>query len=372
LSIVTWRVTFGKGEFLVTRGGGCDTVRASKLSDLESSGEIPMNEKQRVILKALFENANEERTWFKDHYYSFIENMLRELRLAYDEPFWDGWLDADAVTEYFITVASKVDLSESVLTIEQMLYVVVPDIASWRFYPRPYPFERGVVALRAATLLRMPKESAALGEYGDTLVADTDRDLTPEFLTADLTPYLDALRDMQSVVNEIKGYGRSDVVITLIRQRSPVEVNLKGAGEAVDSLKEDIIPWRRKNAKKIADLKAKELEVEIEIKKAEADHVVAKAEKEQAETEKVSVESEKVRWEIEQKKVETDKLRFELKMEKFQLALDMVSKMDPELSYEEKITRAHQMLKSVETLGMSELEFRKVEPRALSDGNEGS
>jgi hypothetical protein len=328
-----------------------------------------MNEKQQYILKALFKNDKKGRKLFTDHYKPFVEDMLRELRVGEDEPFWDGFLHADAVIEYFMAVASKLDLTGSVLTIEQMLYVVLPDITRWPFHPLPYPGERHI-GLRARTLVAIPKESTALGEWGDTLVAETERDLTPEFLTNNVTPYLDALRDMESLVGEIKGYGPSHVVITLIRQRSPIEVNLKGAGEAVDSLKEDIIPWRRKNAKKIAELKAKELEVQIEIKKAEAEQVVAKAEKEHAETEKVFVESEKVRWEIEQKKIETDRLRFELKMDKFQLALEMVSKMNPELTYEEKITRAHQMLKSVETLGMSELEFRKVEPRELGDGDE--
>jgi hypothetical protein len=43
----------------------------------------------------------------------------------------------------------------------------------------------------------------------------------------------------------------------------------KQFGEQVRALKEDIIPWRKRNAQRIADIEARNLEADIKRKQAE-------------------------------------------------------------------------------------------------------
>lgn len=331
-----------------------------------------MNEKQRHIIESLRKDRSRKaRDWdWLDYLTSFFGEFVKEDIELQSEPFRrvrEGVaprVDVKDVLGSFYSMALEVDLTKSPFTIEQMLHLIVVDFMLLdyrslrrRWFQEPYNWLR----LRGTNFVTLPDTSHALGSFGRTLVAATDQDLTPSVLAEQIVPYIEALRTIQKVSDDIRGYHDRDVIVRLIKQSSPFEFSLEGAADAVDSLKEDIVPWRRKNAQRIANLKASELEVEIEKKKAEADQIQIRIEKEEAETEQVKVDTESKRWEIEQKKVATEKMRFELKMEKFQLALEMVSKLNPDLSYEEKITRTHQMLASVETLTMSELEFSEVE-----------
>ncbi len=333
-----------------------------------------MNEKQRVMLEGLHKQEKGWEESLRTHYEKFVELRVQKLsrrRLGL-LPFRDvkDWVTVDQVLAYFVRIAHARNLTKTILTIEQMLHLIVFDllILEYRYWPS-IAFDFDILArVRADDFISMPNESDALGEWGKAIVADSNLDLTPELLSNDVAPCISALRDIQFISEEISGYGHDRVVIRLIRQRPPMDLNLEGVGDAIDSLKEDIIPWRRRNAQKLAELKTQEAEAEIEKKKAEASQLRAASSKDSAEAEKISVEADSAREDVERRKLENERLRFELESSKLQLALEIVSKMRPELSDHEKLVYAFKMLPSINTLAASELELSVVEPRALSKG----
>ena len=91
--------------------------------------------------------------------------------------------------------------------------------------------------------------------------------LTTYYLTKTLTPYLDAISAVQHIINEVLGRPIQDIKIREISQNSPISVSLEGAAEAVEAIKETVVPWRRKHVAQMAIFLEQEKQVEIEIKK---------------------------------------------------------------------------------------------------------
>ena len=132
-----------------------------------------------------------------------------------------------------------------------------------------------------------------------------------------------------------------------------MDVKLIDAAEAINAIKEDIIPWRRKNAQKIAELKQQELAADIKKKQAETLEIKKQSSRDD---EKAEAEIAKMKEEAEQMRLENDRRRFELQKEKLELALEIVSKMQPNLPMAEKYAYAMQLLPSINTLATSDIE----------------
>lgn len=179
-----------------------------------------------------------------------------------------------------------------------------------------------------------------------------DRNLSPGVISSEISPFVSATAELQSIINQMKGVPSEEVVVRLISHSSPININFDGAKEAVREIKEDIIPWRRKHAKKIARLQEQEKQVEIESKKAE---ILEKQAKGQAETDKVAAEASIQCATAERMKIENDRLRLELHREQIQLALDMIEKFAPGMSEQERITYVIKLLPPINTLVFSEL-----------------
>jgi hypothetical protein len=320
-----------------------------------------MKSKQREILAALYRGEDWASDFFRKEYKRFVERRP-EFRARRDIELWERVNPVD-VLDYFIRVASITDLSNCPLTIEQMLHIVIIDVYSivrrrW-FEPRPKYAE--LTAARAENFSTIPSDLQTVFKYGDALELNTEQHLTPEYLVAHIFPPVEALATIQELFTNIEGYYRRDVIIRLIRQESPVNISLEGAADAVQSLKEDIIPWRKRHAKEMADLKARDAEVEIAKKRAEAAQIRANSAKDRAEVEKIEAEAAKLREEAEKQKIENDKLKFELESSKLQLAIDIVSKMRPDLPDSEKLVYAFKLLPSINTLTASAIEPKQIE-----------
>jgi len=334
-----------------------------------------MNRKQLFILQELFAKNPKAFKMLSGHFSDFVR---RDLASQTERPPWRflHWttpeLSVEDVLRYFEKIASQVDLSRSSLTIEQMLHIAVMTLTleSALGFPRPRPvmLDPHFVGM---TFLTMPKERDAVGAYEEqVLEADTELTLTPMVLRKDLVPYIDALERIELLLSGKKFHFYSEFRIKVIKQRSAIELNLQGAADVVEAVKEDIIPWRRKNAQKIADLKARELEAEVEKKKAEAAVSRAASAKDEAEAERIMAEAAKAREECARIKLENEKLRFELDSSKFELAQQIASKMNPDSSEREKILFAIKLLPHLGTVAMSTLEFTVPEERLLVDGDD--
>lgn len=180
--------------------------------------------------------------------------------------------------------------------------------------------------------------------------------MTAQFLSSVLMPYVGAIADMQRVCNAVMRRPHREVVVKSISQNSPTSIKLIDAAQAINALKEDIIPWRRENAQSLAMLKELEVAADIKKKEEEALEIRARATKDEAEAEKIRAEAAKAREEAEQLRIENDRRRFELKKAKLELALDIVSKIQPDLPPADKYIHAMQLLPSIDDFAASPIE----------------
>lgn len=241
-------------------------------------------------------------------------------------------------------------------------------VASEYAHLRPYERRLGYVIRNATNvLLGGYQRREELSRHGSIrsnnqrLVIRVEDSLTPEFLHGELGPFLSALDAMQRVCNEIVGNERSEVVIRSITQKSPLEVNLDGAADVIRLLKEDIFPWRRKHAQKLARLQTKQLEAEIRQKEAEALEIQSRSDKLGAESLVVKATAERVAQETRKMMLENDKLEFEVNAAKLQLALRVVSKLQPNLPEAQRLAFAVKLLPSLNTLTTSKIDPLKIE-----------
>jgi acyl carrier protein len=182
-------------------------------------------------------------------------------------------------------------------------------------------------------------------------------DLTPKYLETHINPYLNAISDIQHVIDEVCGRQPCAIRIQSIKQSSPISVNLNGTQEAIQLIKDTIVPWRRKHIEKMAHLLEKEKQAEIGSKKADILEKRAHAAKDQAEAEKIRAEAERQHEETEKMRLENEKLRLELHQAKIQLALEVLAQIAPNLSEIEKITFIVKLLPPLDILAFSELEI---------------
>lgn len=230
------------------------------------------------------------------------------------------------------------------------------------------------IALRDLTLpggegyeiLRRFKESAELGPRRrqsfrlprQRLKMYAAEELTPDYLDSQLLPLFKGLAELQRIFDEILGRKYQKVVIRSLKQDSPIGVSFEGAGDAINSLKEDMIPWRKANAKRIADLIAKEAEVEIKRKEAEALYLRAQSAKDRAEAKKNRAEASKINEEVERQRLENEKARFELQSAKLDKALEVVSKIQPNLTLSERMIHALHMVGPIEALTGTSIDLK--------------
>jgi uncharacterized protein YjbI with pentapeptide repeats len=195
------------------------------------------------------------------------------------------------------------------------------------------------------------------GQFFYFELSDTKK-LTPDFLSTCLSPYLNAVADIQFAIDEAQGNIHNEVTINLISQNSPISVSLEGADKAIQQIQDVVVPWRRKHQKALSRLKERGIEAEIGIKKSEMLERQAKATKDNAEAEKVSAEAAKLRAEAEKISLENEKLRLDLQRGKIELVLEVLERVSPNLSETDKIAYVTKLLVPLEVIISSELEIR--------------
>jgi hypothetical protein len=181
--------------------------------------------------------------------------------------------------------------------------------------------------------------------------------LTPLYLAQNISPFLNALSDIQNIINEILDRRPLGINIRAIRQESPISVSLEGAVEAVQVVKDTVVPWRRKHAETMARLLEQEKLAEIESKKAEVLEKRANAAKGRAEAEKLTTEAVKQREEAEKMKLENEKMQLELHRARIQLGLDIINEFAPDLPETDRIAYLIRLLPALNTVIASNLQI---------------
>jgi hypothetical protein len=184
-------------------------------------------------------------------------------------------------------------------------------------------------------------------------------------LIDDIVPYLQAIADLQRIIDEIKAQPHEQVVVHSITQGSAL-VSLEGAKDAIELILSVVVPWRYKHAREMAGLT--EIEKRIQVEKAKAEVLASRRQLAQGtDREQAELELAKQRAEVAKIAIETEKLRLELHREKIQLALDVLDRINPDLTETEKIDYVVKLLKPLEVIALSELE-----PQLITDDGEAT
>jgi hypothetical protein len=132
--------------------------------------------------------------------------------------------------------------------------------------------------------------------------------LSPNYLATTVAPYLRAIEGLAQIISEIKGLESHVVTIRRIAKYSPLSLSLDGASEAVQTVQDAVVPWRRRHAQQMAHLAEQEKVCDIEIKKAEVLARRAQAERDRREGERLAAEAVKQREEAEKLRIESQLL----------------------------------------------------------------
>lgn len=213
---------------------------------------------------------------------------------------------------------------------------------------------------RSVEVVSMPPFPSSLGQELVVQVREpkvwssSDR-LTGEYLTNVVGPYIQALSDIQLLIDEIKQRHPTKVRIRSIRENSPVSVSLEGGAEAIRTVQDMVVPWMREHAKAMAHLTEEEKEASIERAKAEVVESRVRAAKSRAEKDKLLAEAARLYEEARRIHMETERARFELQRDKLELALKIVSSLNPNLPDAEKLNYVIRLLPALDTIISSPL-----------------
>lgn len=150
-----------------------------------------------------------------------------------------------------------------------------------------------------------------------------------------------------------------------------ISINMEGVKDAIDTLKELIIPWQRKNAERKANLdialrqteiqklnvqtlaeqaKIKREQAAIELDRAQAELILSQVKKAEAEAKLILAQAEKTF-------AEAEKERENLRLERINLAMQIIEKYNPELGGPQKINFVIRLLPDLERLISSNIEL---------------
>lgn len=127
----------------------------------------------------------------------------------------------------------------------------------------------------------------------------------------------------------------------------PIEISLSGIADAISILQEFIVPWRREHSKKLAELEL------AEVAKANANKTLERQTLD-------ANESDKIQKEILELAASQELQRKKLQIEQMKLALEIIEKINPDLSEEQKLLYSMKLLAPLETLIESPLILETV------------
>jgi tetratricopeptide (TPR) repeat protein len=179
--------------------------------------------------------------------------------------------------------------------------------------------------------------------------------LTPQILGEQVVPYLQAIVDLQRIIDQVQGNPFIQPRIVSLTQSFPVGVVLEGAAKAYTAVREHIIPWRRDHQQQLAELEIAERRHAIATQEAEIMERRAKAQQTRAEADKARAETDKIREEAEKLRIEIEKARHELNLSKVEKALELLKRFSPDLPENERLGHLPKMYQVIDTIGESRL-----------------
>lgn len=206
-------------------------------------------------------------------------------------------------------------------------------------------------------------DSQPISQVGSSFISDltfaADSNLTADFFRYELLPYLEAVQEIQDIIDDINGEDHHPIEIIRIAKGS-VNVGLIGGEEVIKIIREEITPWRREHAKQMAELERRSKKLAIEMERAEIHATNARKAKDVGETEKLEAEAALIRAQVRHQEIENDKLELLLQKDKLELAIQILERIAPDLTDEQRLEYFSRMFGPLDQLLSSKLE--------LSDG----
>lgn len=204
--------------------------------------------------------------------------------------------------------------------------------------------------------LTKTKEIAHYSNLDIDYITFINEELTSEFLESQIVPLINAISEIQHIINMINGKARDYVLIKSITQNSPISIGLEGVNDTVKLIQETVVPWRRKHAETMAQLLEQEKLAEIESKRADILEKRARAARERHEAEKASIDVHRQREEANRMSLENEKLKIELYRSKVELALGVLERISSNLPEADKLIYLSRLLPSLDFLINSDID----------------
>ncbi len=189
----------------------------------------------------------------------------------------------------------------------------------------------------------------AMSEH--TVIFADPNPLTPSTFQEKVLPHLNALQELQDVFDLArKRKKQRTLILRTVAYFCPVQVGFDGVGDAINAVKEDLVPWRRRHAQKLAQLEEQDRVAGTATKRAEEARIRAEAAVGKAEAKKLRAEADKAEAEAQSVRIANKKAEFELNKIYFDFAMELAEKYFPKASVAERMVHAMQMLPQIKVL----------------------
>ena len=215
-----------------------------------------------------------------------------------------------------------------------------------------------LITLGILLLLRIEAPQSPESIAHDTLFLEDRHNLasafSPAYLSTTVMPYLEAVTNIQHVIDEIHGRPPTAINILAVRHGSIAVDITGGIRDTVELILDTVVPWRRENYRTFKQLETAQKEVEIQQKEVEIEQAKAKL---VAEAEEAIHKARLVQAQVQKQELENQKMQIEI----MRLALEMVGDVKPGLSQEERLLFAMKMLDPTRLIATSPLEIIGLE-----------
>ncbi|WP_420640452.1 GAF domain-containing protein [Candidatus Leptofilum sp.] len=320
---------------------------AKTLLDASANSELPLAIDDRGILFIVGKRSNLQNASDAEIRRSIEEDLLR-------------------ITQLRKELTLKLQLSLSELSVPITSGDDVIGVLNFE-YSAPHSFtdedkeilttfaNQAAIALQATGQIKYSSPSQSIVLVPENIDGPTE--LSPAFLEKVVAPYLNAISDLQTIIDKVLERPPTHISIKSISANSPINVNLDGAAEATEVVRDMVVPWRRQHSKTMSQVEEQEKRIQIESAKADIHEKRARAQKDRIDAKRIEAETspEKTQAEVERMRLENEKLRLEIEEARINLALKILEKLAPELDEAQRILYAMQLLKPLGILTESPL-----------------
>jgi uncharacterized protein YjbI with pentapeptide repeats len=137
----------------------------------------------------------------------------------------------------------------------------------------------------------------------------TGRKFPPSFFTKEVTPYINAISDIQRIIGKVQNRRTGEISINAVSRGSGIMIELSGAKEILPFIKDEVLAWRKKHFESLARLSEIRRKNAVRIERAKVLALKSLIKKNKRESDKLATKALKITAEMMRNKVEAEKIR---------------------------------------------------------------